>query len=230
MDPDIVQNLIDGGFSLGFHGHQHKPQFLDTRFLHGPDHRITVISAGTLCGSAAFRFGPAYNLIELDTKDRSGRLHVREMQNDNLQMPIWGPRSVLSNSASYLDFEFDPPPKPFIRANDNTTLLMKAGQLYDKGKYQEAAQMLSPLTTSEKLARPLLLDCLIRLDDTPSIITIICDPPEGTSEAIALMDALWNENKRDYLAKILEIPLIGESTDPSVVEMRTKYTARLRND
>ena len=229
MDPDIVQNLIDGGFSLGFHGHQHKPQFLDTRFLHGPNRRITVISAGTLCGSAAFRFGPAYNLIELDTKNRSGRLHVREMKNDNLQMPIWGPRSVPSNSASYLDFDFDPPPKPFIRANDNTTLLMRAEQLYDKGRYKEVVQMFSPLTTSEKLARPLLLDCLIRLQDTSSIITIF-DPPEGSSEAIALMDALWNKNKRERLAKILEIPLIDESTDPSVVEIRTKYMARLRND
>ena len=48
MDADIVQNLIDREFSLGFHGHQHKPEFLDTRFRHGPDRRITVISAGTL--------------------------------------------------------------------------------------------------------------------------------------------------------------------------------------
>src|SRR5207244_2460691 len=32
MDPDLIQNLIDRGFSLGFHGHQHHPQFLDTRF------------------------------------------------------------------------------------------------------------------------------------------------------------------------------------------------------
>jgi hypothetical protein len=50
MDPGILQNLIDSGFSLGFHGHQHRPQFLDTRFHYGADRRITVISAGTLCG------------------------------------------------------------------------------------------------------------------------------------------------------------------------------------
>ena len=67
MNPGILQNLIDSGFSLGFHGHQHRPQFLDTRFRYGGDRRITVISAGTLCGSAAFRFGRAYNIIDLDT-------------------------------------------------------------------------------------------------------------------------------------------------------------------
>src|SRR5258707_4560057 len=27
MDPDILQNFIDRGLSLGFHGHQHRPQF-----------------------------------------------------------------------------------------------------------------------------------------------------------------------------------------------------------
>lgn len=228
MDPDIVQNLIDSGFSLGFHGHQHKPQFLDTRFLHDPNRRINIISAGTLCGSAASRFGRAYNLVELDVEKKTGRLHMREMRNDNLQMSIWGPRSALPNSTSYLDFEFDPPPQPFVRANDKTTLLKRAEQLYSNGEYQEATQILSPLTASEKLARPLLLDCLIQLDDPSSIITIF-DPPEGPSEAIALMDALWNENKRERLAKILEIPLIEESTDLSVIEMRTKYRTRLKN-
>jgi predicted MPP superfamily phosphohydrolase len=44
MDPDLIQNLIDRGFSLGFHGHQHRPQFLDSRFRHGTDRRITVIT------------------------------------------------------------------------------------------------------------------------------------------------------------------------------------------
>jgi hypothetical protein len=46
MDPDILQNLIDRGFSLGFHGHQHRPQFLDTRFRHEGNRRITVKKRG----------------------------------------------------------------------------------------------------------------------------------------------------------------------------------------
>ena len=31
MDPDVLQNMIDRGLSLGFHGHQHRPQFLQQR-------------------------------------------------------------------------------------------------------------------------------------------------------------------------------------------------------
>jgi hypothetical protein len=228
MDPDIVQNLIDSGFSLGFHGHQHKPEFLDTRFRHGIDRRITVISAGTLCGGAAFRFGRAYNIVEIDTANRTGRLHLREMQNDRLLMPIWGARSLPPSHTGFLDFAFDPPPAPFVKADQNTLLLTKAQALYDDGQHRAAAEILSPLATSEPLARRLLLECLVRLDDGPEIISTF-DPPESAAEAIALMDALWAENKRVRLAEVLNRPLITGSDDGSVIEIRDKYAARLKN-
>ncbi|MDE0080016.1 MAG: metallophosphoesterase [Caldilineaceae bacterium] len=226
MDPEIVQNLIDGGYSLGFHGHQHRPQYLDTRFRHGPDRSIIVISAGTICGSAAYRFGRAYNLVELDLERRTGRLHVREMQNDNLLLPIWGPRSLSSHPAEHLSFDYEPPPEPIVNSAKNTAQLAQARQLYDSNQYNEARLILVPLSRFEKLARPLLLDCLIKLDDMPGIIDVF-DPPESGAEAIALMDSLWIENRQGRLAELLDIPLVGESTDPSVVEMRIKYAARL---
>ncbi|MCT9000244.1 metallophosphoesterase family protein [Chelativorans intermedius] len=227
MDPDIVQNLIDGGFSLGFHGHQHKPQFLDTRFRHGPDRRITVISAGTLCGGAAFRHGRAYNVVELDIPNRKGRLHVREMHNDNLRMPIWGARSLPPNQTGYLDFTFDPPPEPFVRADRNTLLLTKVQGLYDQSEYRAAADILSPLAPTDGLARRLLLDCLVKLDDAAGVMAAF-DPPESTAEAIALLDALWTQGNKRRIAEIIELPLIAGSTDPSIVEIRTKYAARLK--
>ena len=118
MDPDTVQNLIDAGISLGFHGHQHRPQFLHTRFRHGPDRKVAVISAGTLCGDSAFRFGRSYNIIELHISECQGRLYPREMQNDNLQMPIWGSSSRWADQKSYLEFDFDRPPKPFIHRTE----------------------------------------------------------------------------------------------------------------
>lgn len=226
MDPEIVQNLIDGGYSLGFHGHQHKPHYLDTRFRHGPNRRIVIISAGTICGSAAYRFGRAYNLVELDTESRTGRLHVREIQNDNLRLPIWGPRSLSGTSAGYLDFNFEPPLEPFVGADRNTAMLARAKQLYDNNRYNEAALILEPLSRLDKLARRLLLACLLEIDDMPGIIDAF-DPPDSVSEAIALLDSLWSENRRERLTEVLALPLIDDSTDPSVVEMRNKYTARL---
>jgi hypothetical protein len=224
MDPDLIQNMIDRGFSLGFNGHQHRPQFLETRFRHGSDRRITIISAGTLCGDAAFRHGRAYNVIELDTDNRTGRLHVREMQNDNLSLPIWGRRALPPNTSLYYDFAFDPPPEP-ARSNASTAALVQAERLYESGDYRKAADVLIPLVASDALARPLLLDCLVRLRDLPGIVEQF-DPPDSAAEVIHLMDALWDVGKRDRLEQVLGIPLVADSTDPSVVEIRRKYEAR----
>lgn len=227
MDPDVVQNLIDSGFSLGFHGHQHRPEFLDTKFRHGPDRRMTVISAGTLCGGAAFRHGRAYNIVEIDTVARTGRLHLREMQNDNLQMPIWGPLPLPPYRTGYLEFTFDPPPPPFVRPDRITVLLNQAQTLYDKGEFRQAADLLAPLAADDPLARRLLLESLLRQRDGLAIIARF-DPPESAAEAIALMDVLWQEDRRPRLAEVLRLPLIAGATDGAVIEIRNKYAARVK--
>ena len=227
MDPGILQNLIDSGFSLGFHGHQHRPQFLDTRFRYGGDRRITVISAGTLCGSASFRFGRAYNIVELDTEGQTGRLHLREMQNDDLRLPIWGCRSLPPGTANFLAFEYDPPPEPLTRPDRNTFALLEAQKLYEQGEYQKAAEILDDLEAKDDLARPLLLECLRKLGDTAKIIARF-DPPASPNEAICLMDALWAEGGRDRLRALLAEPVVADSADLSVIEMRIKYSARFK--
>ena len=226
MDPDTVQNFIDGGFSLGFHGHQHKPQYLNTRFRYGSDGRITVISAGTLCGGAAYGFRRAYNIVELDTETMSGYLHVREMQNDKLQMPIWGQSSVTPSSEGRLSFRFDAPPQPSVRFNHNTGLLQRATEYYDKSQFTDAAELLMPLVPCDDLARPILLDCLLHLDDASNIVSVF-DPPKNSAETIALMDALWDEGRQDRLVDILKLTMVTQSSDSAVVDMRTKYQARL---
>lgn len=227
MDPDILQNLIDRGFSLGFHGHQHKPQFLDTRFRHEGSRRITVISAGTLCGGASFRFGRAYNVVEIDTQQRTGFLHLREMQNDNLQLPIWGRRSLPPNTGSYLEVKFDPPPEPMVRMDGRTTALLEAQKLYEKGKYGKAAEMLAGMAQSDELGRRLLLDCFGQLDDMGGIISHF-DPPTSATEAIYLLEALRKEGRNDRLRQLLDEPIIADSSDPSLIEMRKKYAARVK--
>jgi 3',5'-cyclic AMP phosphodiesterase CpdA len=149
MYPDIIQNLIDRGFSIGLHGHQHRPQFLDTRFQYQGSRRITVISAGTLCGGPSFRFGRAYNIIELDTEARTGRLHLREMQNDNLRLPIWGRRSLPPHTSGSLEFQYDAPPEPTVRVSASAATLIDAQKLYDARHFRQAADMLTGAVQAE---------------------------------------------------------------------------------
>ena len=227
MDPDIVQNLVYRDFSLGLHGHQHRPQYLDYRFRHGSDRKITLISAGTLCGGAAYGFKRSYNLIQLDLENHSGKLHVREMQNDNLQLPIWGKHSSPSNLTGSLGFTFDPPPnKPQGGLFKNTTILLEAQSLHEAGEFGKAAEALLSLQGLDELGRPILLNCLLQLRDYAGVISMF-DPPHGSSEAIAVMDSLWAEGRRERLRQLLESRPINASTDPSVTEVRTKYQMRL---
>ena len=225
MDSDVVQNLIDGGFSLGFHGHQHKPQFLDRRFRHGGDRRITIVSAGTLCGGATFGHRRAYNLIEIDTVSKKGCLHVREMQNDNLQMPIWGGRALQPGQESW-SFDFDPPPRPFAGVDTNTVVLVQAERHHGQGNYTTAAEMLAPIAAQDPIARRLLLDCYSQLNDDSRIVAFF-SCPESSVEAIAVMDALWRLGRRDQLAALIGSDFVAASSDPSVAEIRQKYTVRL---
>ena len=226
MDPDIVQNFIYRDFSLGLHGHQHKPEYLDYRFRHGSDRKITLISAGTLCGGAAYGFKRSYNLIQLDVENHSGKLHVREMQNDNLQMPIWGKHSSPSNLTGTLDITFDPPPNPQRGHSQNTSIVLEAQLLHEQGKFGPAAEALLSLQGFDDLGRRILLDCLLQLRDDARIISMF-DPPQGSAEEIAVMDALWAEGTHGRLTQLLESPPIALSSDPAVAEIRTKYQTRL---
>jgi hypothetical protein len=227
MNAGVLQNLIDCGFSLGLHGHQHKPQFLDTRFRYGSDVRITVISAGTLCGSSSYRFGRAYNVIELDIPSCSGRLHVREMQNDDLQLPIWGRRALPPIVATRFEFGFSPPPAPLVALHEPTSALIEAQRLMQHGALDEAARLLLPMADRDDLARRLLLDCLGRLHGSAAIAALY-DPPRTETEALYVMDALWAENRHDRLRALLAEPLVAESSDGAVIELKDKYAARLK--
>ena len=226
MDPDLIQNLIDRGFSLGLHGHQHRPQYLITRSRHGVNRKMAVISAGTLCGGPNFGHGRAYNVVELSMTDNAGRLHVREMQNDNFRLPIWGRRALPPSTCPYYDFRYDEPP-PATNVNNVTTLLNEAQNLHISGDYRRAADLLIPIVEQEGLARPVLLDCLVELGDRTALLEIF-DPPTSVAEAIHVMDGLWGTGRRDRLAEIIRLSPIVDSDDPSLVEIRQKYHARLR--
>lgn len=228
MNPDILQNLIDCGFSIGLHGHQHKPQFIDCRFKHGAEKLITVISTGTLCGGPVHRFGRAYYLIELDTAEFTGKLHIREMQNDNLELPIWAGRPIPPENISYLNFKFDPPPKPMTQVSVDIKRLNVAQELFDKKDFKGAATIFKRHSDKEGVAKRLLLDCYYNTSNWRAIITEY-DKPKSNTEIVYLIEAYWAEKEIDQLNNLLGKPEVAESTDPSVIEIKNKYIARLKN-
>jgi 3',5'-cyclic AMP phosphodiesterase CpdA len=228
MNADVLQVLIDHGFSLGMHGHQHRPQFIDERFLFGGNRRITVLSASTLCaGPKALPTGHArgYNILEIDGGAFSGRLHQRRMLNEDFASPVWAPGQFVLSGTSYIDFQIQQPVLLASGAASTAGALSAAEADIRAKRYQEALTGLLTLK-SNPLARPLLLECYVQLGDHRSIAHSFW-PPVGTAEAIHVAEALWQCKDKPRLQQLFEMPIVKDSADPAIRHIRDKFGPRL---
>ena len=187
------------------------------------------MSAGTLCG------GPtelpsghtrAYNIVEIDRETLEGKLHLRRMHNEDFTAPVWGPGQLPDQRGANIEFDIQPPPKPPSRSAEVIRILGDAERLYQEERFHKAVGILSPLVSAHPLARKLLTECYLALEDSDSIVGLI-DPPRSTTEIVYLTDALWAKRNLDRLKDLIESDLVKESSDPSIIELRGRFAARL---
>lgn len=231
LDIEILQSLIDAGASLGFHGHQHRPDCVDERYRAGPSVRkMTIISAGTLgAGPRALPSGVTrgYNVVEVDTTSWIGRVHQRSMVNRIFNLPIWGPGRFVATNASYFEFSIAPPVASRPATLDAQLLLEKADVLLAGGLWGEAIELLRKVAHIP-LARPLLLAALERLGDLQGMIELLW-PPQSISEAIAVGGAIFDAGTHAEALRFVQLPLVSESTDASVRDLlRRLHDRKLR--
>lgn len=227
MDEERVQILLDYGFTLGFHGHHHRPEQITDRSRFGQLGKITVISAGTLCGGErSLPPGRArgYNVVEIDRENRVGKLHVRRMRNDNLDHPLWG-SDIIGDDAPHCEFDlavlerFAPDEKQMLKVS-------RAEDLQREGKHEEAAAILQDVAVANDIARRLLLKSLGELEDAKRIAQNF-DPPVSDDERIYLMEALWDLRETERLADLLESAGISDSESPQVRAVRDRCRQRI---
>ena len=106
IDLKTVHHMIDVGFRVGLHGHIHDSTHSSANLYVSVEERMAVIGAGSLCaGPKALPPGVnrRYNVIQLDTQERQGVVHVRAMNQQN----IWGPGQLFeSGGQSYVPIEW----------------------------------------------------------------------------------------------------------------------------
>ena len=225
LDADVLQVFIDCGFSIGLHGHQHKPQYINEQFLFGSNRKITIISAGTLCGGKReipLGYARSYNILTIDTDKYAAVLHQRRMMNNDLALPVWAPGWYPSSGHSYVSFDIQ---HPITSAND-LSRLEEAEQHIATKEYGIAKTILRPLYCYNGLARRMLLECYINQPNAQEVIQTFF-PPASVAEAIYVADALWEEKDYRQLRLLLGSEFISQSTDPAIIEIRTKYMNRL---
>jgi hypothetical protein len=224
LDADVLQSLIDGGLSLGMHGHQHRPQLVEHRFTADRKQGIVVVSAGTLCGGpASLPSGRmrAYNLIVIDTERRTGCLHVRDMKNSDFARPVWGPAYVAEFSGSSLPFELTAPPSRdsvFQIAGDAERLLRRGDAL---GAYN---MVVSHMT--DPFARRVAAEALGELRDWQEVRSRL-HLPQSPAEFVLLCDALYELGDKTALSRLIQSRFALASTDPGVADCINLMKARI---
>jgi hypothetical protein len=213
VDADVLQSLIDGGFVIGLHGHQHRPQFLEHRFTADGKRGIAVISAGTLCGgpqmlpSGRMR---AYNLVVVDTEQRSGTIHVRDMKNSSFGSPVWGPAYVTEFSGSSIEFTLKTPP----RSTSVMDATSEAAALLRKGDAAAAFALVRP-HGDDDLARRVAVEALVQIKNWAEIRRRF-SPPRSAAEFIALVEALYEQGQKAELAALIDSDFAKNINDAGV--------------
>ena len=151
-------------------------------------------------------------------------MHLRTMLNDAFDQPLWGRGQWAATGDSFVLFTIQSPAKePPASTAD---MLRQAEGLVRAQQYKKAIPLLRTLGASEPLARPLLLECYFRTDETKAMVDEFY-PPMTLSEATLVADALWAEKDRDKLRELLASELVGKSDDPAAEDICKRYSRRV---
>ncbi len=102
--------------------------------------------------------------------------------------------------------------------------LLDAEALMKEKKYGEAKNSLLKLDLSDAFVRKFLLESSVQSDDY-DIICKVFYPPQNIEEAVHLLSGLLQLNNKKMMAEYMEHPLIKNSVDPAVIELRNKIGA-----
>lgn len=226
MDDSFIKNLISDNVKIGFHGHQHKQEILRevNNIIDGKI--ILILSAGSLCAGPdelPSGYNQQYNLLELSRIDNIeiqlklfSRVKTPESSFDN---PIWDKGTFNSTITEFITkIDHPKPPVPSIG---------KAEKSVGNQDYQKAQEILKQHDLDDPVVRILLLECYEQLENYSAIIEDFSNP-QNNAECISLINATIEDTNIDKAKKVLDIEIIANSTDSSVIHLRDQLKGKLK--
>lgn len=164
LNVDQIHAMIDFGFRLGLHGHQHRSE-VTVHELRLPEYQsMAVLSAGSLAaGQPELPRGTnrQYSLLELQDDFLGARLHLREIESGTQFVPR---RLSAFGGLSYYDMAWEPVKSPAgtmvdsAKLNQNRLVLLAEVALKGE-RYQSVLDTLAPAApTLQQYGRQLLMD------------------------------------------------------------------------
>ncbi|MXZ69533.1 MAG: hypothetical protein F4Z17_11340 [Acidimicrobiia bacterium] len=193
LNVEQVYALIDNGFRLGLHGHQHRSE-LSLHELRRPEYgSLAVVSAGSLAaGHAELPRGAnrQYNIVELHQDLTGARVHFREIETGG-----FGPRRLNSfGGRSYSDVFWNVAPSIVGTSIDShglnqSTMVNSAETAFQAGDDEKVLALLCPIASElDAYGRRLLADAATRAENWLIVIDHYY-PPSSIAEVALVVKA-----------------------------------------
>lgn len=211
MDASVVKLMIDRGFRLGLHGHQHKANAAPEWIYTARRTSMVVVSAGSLCaGTNDIPRGVSreYNVIEIDSSYAKARVHVREAKIQNI---FAAGRFIDIGGESYEDVDWIPEeagPQPAAGSTAESPMerVVRIESLLAAGKIADAIVELDAGShVLGRHGRLLLTKALTEAKDWPRLQSHLA-APESADEAALLVTALAKQKEWQAAKDFLKAP------------------------
>ena len=203
MDQRIVHRLVDFGFSVGLHGHQHYPGAAPFE-LHLPNlTSMVVVGAGSLAvGDSELPMGERrqFNVVVVDTDSESITIHVRGMSPAGVftgaHRDDFGGRTFISMNL--------PPARGQAAGPTANQRLDDAMTAVGNKQYEQALALVADVPSCRTMEkRRVEIEALRGLGQTNRLIAAL-DPPENVREVVELVSLLLDTRRFDEAMTCLQ--------------------------
>ena len=196
MDQRVIHKLIDFGFSIGLHGHQHYPGAAPFE-LHLPNlTSMAVVGAGSLAvGDSELPMGERrqFNIVDVDPDSDSITVHVRAMSSGGV---FTGSHRDDFGGNTFIKLGL---PRSSLRPKSVTPTqrLDEAMTAVATEQYEKALELLADIDSSHSHAKRQIkigaLDGLGRLEELIEFL----DPPQCVDEVVRSISLLLEARRFD---------------------------------
>ena len=224
MDKRVIHRLIDFGFSVGLHGHQHFPHAAPFTLDLPNQTSMAVVCAGSLAvGDGQLPMGEPrqFNIVDIDSENETVTVHVREMS--PARVFSGSPRADFGGN-TFIELTLPlSPARP--KAPQPIQILDDAMSAVTLGQYENALTLYADIPSSysheKRRIKIKSLEGLSRWDELVAFL----DPPETADEVVMGVNLLLEHDRIDEASERLNVGL-GLLDDAHFSELAEKIEAR----
>ena len=229
IDPNTVKLMVDKGFRLALHGHRHDSSVSPVDLFVSTKETLAVIGAGSLCaGAKALPHGVnhRYNVIQINRQERTGSIHVREMN----QPGIWGPGQLFETGGkSFVDFHWTASSLEVADQGKlggyNTALVDEIERMINSGRSDEAIEVLLTDNVITETYKRRLLGKALQISEKWLDLKSLLKSPQNEEELAMYYMA---SEKSGNMVEVDEVLESAEASGEFNAQLLTDLKQRLR--